>query len=80
MSDISQMLRKLVAQQMTANRDVVEHACELMLTTPGDRGVLVTERDNGTVRAELSEDVPFGEIHYRKAYADHPDFDESWRP
>jgi hypothetical protein len=63
----AEVIQKLVDEQVRRNHEVIDHMCELMLVTPGSRGVLVTERDDGTVAAELSDDVPFGEIHYARA-------------
>ena len=54
----------IVVEQLRRNHEVLERMCERMLVLPGDRGVLVTLLPMGTVRAELSDDVPFGEIHY----------------
>lgn len=51
-------LTALVTEQVRRNRDAVEAMCERMLVLPGDWGVLVTQLPNGTVRAELTHDVP----------------------
>jgi hypothetical protein len=56
--------QRLVDEQVRRNHEVIETMCERMLVTPGNRGVLVTDLGDGTVRAELSDDVPFGQIHY----------------
>lgn len=60
-------LSSQIARQIAANHDAVETMVERSLVTPGNRGVLVTPLPGGAVRAELSDVVPFGEIHYLRA-------------
>lgn len=62
----AELFQRVVAAQVRRNHELIEMMCEQMLVTPGHRGVLVTELDDGSVSAELTYDVPFGEIHYRR--------------
>lgn len=57
-------IEELVAEQVRRNDEVIETMCEQMLVQTGNRGVLITPLASGAVAAELSDHVPFGEIHY----------------
>jgi hypothetical protein len=54
--------RRVFAERHAA----IERMCEQMLVTPGNRGVLVTDEPGAAYTVELSDEVPFGEIHYRR--------------
>jgi len=62
----AEVFQKVVSEQVRRNHEVIEMMCEQMLVLPGHRGLLVTEMEDGAVCAELTHDVPFGEIHYSR--------------
>jgi len=66
MNDYRETIQELAAQRAAEHSEAVERMCEQMLVLPGSRGVLVTDLPDGAFRVELSDDVPFGEIHYRR--------------
>lgn len=58
MTDYPDRIAALLTEQVRRNHEAIETMCERMLLLPGDWGVLVTHLPDGTVRVELSHDVP----------------------
>lgn len=67
MTDFIEHIQKMTTERVKERHEAIEQICEQMLFQPGNRGVLVTDHLNDSgYSVELSYEVPFGEIHYRR--------------
>lgn len=56
------LIEDAVEEQARRNHEAIERAVERMLVMPGDYGVLVTHRRDGTVECRLTHRVPPMEV------------------
>lgn len=63
------MIAETLAQRLIKERTLAEERyCEMSLTDPRQRGVLIIEHTALAWSISLSSDVPWGQMHIRKEW------------